>query len=337
MQSTIDNVVEKWLNVARIQYNRGLYQQSENSLLRALEFRDHLNPQQIELISSLMSKTANSKNSVNQSIDRIDQAEHLAGQGKLLQAKGYIGEVLKQKNLDQDEKSRAVEFNKQLDTMIKDRKKQMADLYNESVKYYKNNELKQAQYGFIQVAQSGLHKPVFGETAEKYLKKIKIKLEKQNAVPIEPRQRTNGGLWTDKKDTSRQDEPVEQVTQPQIETREQWIQQDASAEVSVVVDTTAEPVYANNPVDNTINKNNIVLDYVKVIVLDAEERATKFAGRSEFNQAFYIIKNAEIVLEKYKNQLGEGYSQYSMKLANLKNTIQAQKQDWQSRWEAKNN
>lgn len=333
---TVDNVVEKWLAVASLQYDRGLYDDAQNSLTRALQYRVHLRTEQIELIENLIEQAENAKTSKSLSADKITEADNLAQQGKLLEAKASVSEILKQKNLADTDRKRAVEFNKHLDIMINEQKKQMAKLYAQSEKQFKSGQLEQARQGFVKVAQSGLYKPLFGDSAEKYLEKIQLKYEQKPSHQGKSPAKIQVWPWVreEEKPAPKTDEkslPPAAVIEPNL------IESDAQAQIPVVTDTADEPEIANRGVDLTPVENNIKLNYIKAVVADAQDRANRYSGRSEFKQAISAIENASMTLEKYRNDLrAETYSLYKNKLEDLKIKVLEQKRDWQNRWDTQN-
>ncbi|MBN1796206.1 MAG: hypothetical protein JW804_05990 [Sedimentisphaerales bacterium] len=325
----IDNIVEKWISIAREQYNRGHYGQAESSLLRALEYEVHLKPEQSELVKNLLAKARSAKTSRGQSLDKIEQAKMLAEQGRLLQAKARISEVMRQKTLGESDRQRAILFDKHLDAQIAREKRLMTELFKESKEHYDKGEYEQARDGFVKVAQSGLYEPMFGTSAEDYLAKIRNLGEQKSSNKEKSEFKIQ--LWPWVRNEEKQKEvPQEVVDYPPR--RQLAVEPD---NIAVIKEDDSQIDFIEEQPEQ-VSGDNIKLSYVKAVVLDAETRATSYAGRSEFNQALSIIENARNTLDKYSDSLDErSFIQYKNRLEALETTVVEQKQRWTRRWDTK--
>jgi len=331
-QRVVDKVVENWLAVAGEQYNRAFYIQAEQSLLRAREYQVYLIPAQSELIDRRLEEARSAALSKEQLLDKLEKAKALAGQGELLHAKAYLSEVLQGQHLGQADRESAKMLLKHTDVRIADKKRLMAELFKRSKKHYEKGNYEDARQGFVRLAQSGLYTPAFGMSAEDYLAKIQRQKE--------PKQ-----LTTDKSKVKAKLPPRVREEKRPAEKKDETIQ-DVNVvrplqEIDVSVEAPAAKAkdvehYSNAQQDSSGSENNMLLNYIKAVVLDAETKAVRYAGRSEFNQAFSVIEDAKKTLQAYQNDVDErAFEQNSARLQTLKAIILERQQQWIRRWDTR--
>jgi tetratricopeptide (TPR) repeat protein len=164
-----------------------------------------------------------------------------------------------------------------------DRRRQLAELYKQSVELYDNGEFGEAREGFVKVSQSGRLTAMGERKVREYLQKIDELLA----------QRAEGIIKTD-------------VTEP-----------------SRVGPEMAAPVTGEGAYIDAINrKRNIVRSHARAVVNDAIAKARGFMEKGEFDKAKEIVGDAEVIVSTNQMHLGEElFKQYTDTLTALREQV----------------
>ena len=164
-----------------------------------------------------------------------------------------------------------------------DRRRQLAELYKQSVELYDNGEFGEAREGFIKVAQSGRLTATGERKVREYLQKIDELLAQR----------------------------VEGIIKPGV------------TEPSRVGPEMAAPVTGEGAYIDAINrKRNIVRSHARAVVNDAIANARGFMEKGEFDKAKEIVGNAEVIVSTNQMHLGEElFKQYTDTLTALREQI----------------
>lgn len=323
-QKIISQVVENWIAVAQRQYERFMFVQAEKSLTRAEQYHDHLSSKQKDVIDELVNKVHNAMLTKKQQLEQIDAANELARRGQLLKAKAHLEQVNKSNLLNTAEKQSLTLTLKRLNAQLDLRKREMAELFKESKRYYIAGELEKARDGFIEVAASGLYVPSKSMTAEQYLQKID-ELTMAEAEPIgsaaEPETKSKSLLWfwgreKDKKSQETSQPGITDIIKPVAVSKTKTIDagkpQANSYQQASPVDTA----------DSIAIKSNVKHSYLRAVVNDAQVKVARYLGKGEFGQAKIVAENARITLERYRSDISRGlFRQLAAELDGLSRMI----------------
>jgi tetratricopeptide (TPR) repeat protein len=170
-QKVIREVAEKWIDVGEKQYQRGYFEAAEQSFIEAQKYQKSLTAAQNKKLTELMEKTHIAVLERKRILSHIRTANALVERGQLIKAKVHLEKVKDSKTLTKEEREKIVEGLKKIDAQLGDQKKQITELYNRSVAFYRAGELEKATEGFIKVVGSGLSvAPAGARTAADYLK-----------------------------------------------------------------------------------------------------------------------------------------------------------------------
>jgi hypothetical protein len=106
-------------------------------------------------------------------LEAIHTADELVKQGEQVKAKAKLEEVKDSEFLTDLERELIAKWLKKLSDQLDEQKKEITDLYNSSVEFYKSGQLEKSREGFVKVEEkSDLLETPTGETAKDYLVKI---------------------------------------------------------------------------------------------------------------------------------------------------------------------
>jgi hypothetical protein len=324
--AVISEVIGKWLEIARRQCERRMYEQANESLMRAVQYRDFLSESQLKQIDELSKKVQDAQGRQKRLVENVDKANSLMEQGELLKARAYLLESAKGDVLSKDQAARAKRLLDRVNADIEQQKKLMAELYRKSREAYHRGDIEKAREGFQVVASSGLYIPRFGKSAEQYLAQIEHRgeLEKKPAG--------------NKRQEERHKEQVAAVKSKGTPGGESRPRAPIEALPSANLPSTpgAAETFANASSEANAVTENLKAEYVRAVIRDAQSRATMHAGRAEFSSARAVVQNAETTLQVYKADLDpQLYGQYDKRLQELAEMIDDQQKKWLLRWDTK--
>jgi hypothetical protein len=260
--------------------------------------------------------------------ERIQKADELAAKGDLIKAKAHLTEIANNEFLTKKELRETREKIKVIDSQINGQKREVNELYNISVQYYKAGELEKAREGFVKVAGNGLLTMPAGKTAEDYLIKIDNTLL-DKAKPPEPAEAKKS-----------EDSPAE-PGEVKIETyAEKEVIADPN-DVSVTAVATAAKADAgrnetNGRRETNDSRKNLLQSYTKAVVSDAISKAQNYLYQGAFNKAKEVVEEAQKTLNKNQSGLGEEmFRQYSAQLQQLDERIGKERARWLGPWDTK--
>jgi len=321
----VNQVVDNWIAVTQTQCDRRLYEQAEDSILRAQQYQPYFNEQQRQKISELLEEIKQSMSERTRLLQNVDKAGQLIDEGQLLKARAYLHEAAKSKGLSDEEKNRVKLTLQRVEAKIAEQKLLMADLYKRSRRNYKQGNFEEAREGFAIVASSGLYVPGVGKTAEEYLADIE-------QGPVESKAKSKHKLQSSKvNDDSKVD--VDSGSTGAVVPAER---QTPQANPPVVLGGLGSERFGNGSEQNYIGKDNIKQSYLKAVMRDAQMKVTRHVGKAEFNIAKAVVQNAENTLQGYRADIDEElYKQHSQRLQELSRMIDEQQMRWELRWDTK--
>lgn len=301
-QQVLHEVAQKWIEVGREQYNRGLYKQAEQSLRFAQDYQDCLTAAEREQLKALLEKACAAATEKERILEDIKSANKLAEQGRLTEARGHFEKIRDAAELTKEEQKLVAEGLKGVNHRLSEQKKEIDELYKQSMDFYGKGEIEKAREGFLKIDNilAGITVPS-AETAEKTAASIP-----KSAVSIADEKGSDETTW----------EPVEKKEQ------EEQAVNESKTEDSVEAEITEEPnefSAAGVPVPSTNEsrgieitadrKENILRGYTKAVVTDAIAKAQSYISEGSIEEAKQAIKAAEQTVNKNREHLGDELSQ----------------------------
>ncbi|MHC4531331.1 MAG: hypothetical protein ACYSXD_07200 [Planctomycetota bacterium] len=297
-EKTVRQVAEKWIQVGVEQYQRGFYNNAEQSFLRALDYQQYLSVAEQQKLSDLLEKTHIAVLERKRILSHLQTADELVKKGERIRAKAHLEKVKDSEYLTKGERQLIVEGLENLQTQLGQKEKEVAELYQRSVQLYHAGQLEKAREGFIKVANSGVVVAPEGERAEDYLLKIDETLVQSvglaTGIVTEPEQR-------DERTISALDSFVGVETES--------------------VPTSPRPLTTAGKggyIDVITSKNNRLRSYTKVVVNDAVAKVEAYINQGEFDKAKEAVETAERLVNENQLRLGEdAFREYSGRLGEL--------------------
>ena len=306
-QKIVRQVAQKWIQVGTEQYGRGFFKAAQQSLLRAQEYQGYLTATEREKLTELLEKTDIAVLQRERILEHIQTADKQVEQGQLIKAKANLEKVKDSDFLTEAERQLITEGVKKIDNQLEGQKKEIIELYNRSVGFYRAGQLEKAYEGFIKVAESRFPIAPPGESAEDYLAKIDNILGR----PVRPSVPTEG----------EPEKKLPEITVPAIEEELLGVEAEPTmkAEPQVIREPEIEPVTDEGSYIEMVNRRrNIRRRYTRTVVSDANDKARSYISGGEFDKAKEEIEIAERTVNEYQLDLGdELFRQYSSQLKQL--------------------
>ena len=317
-QKVVRQVAQKWIQVGTEQYGRGFFKAAQQSLLRAQEYQGYLTATEREKLTELLEKTHIAVLQRERILEHIQTAEKQVEQGQLIKAKSHLEKVKDSDFLTEAERQLITEGLKKIDNQLGEQKKEIIELYNRSVGFYRTGQLEKAYEGFIKVAESRFPISPPGESAEDYLAKIDNILGR----PVRP------SVPTEREPEKK----FPEITVPAIEEELLGVEAEPTrkAEPKIIREPERKPVFVpSEPVTDEgsyiemVNRRrNIRRRYTRTVVSDANDKARSYISRGEFDEAKEEVEVAERTVNEYQLDLGdELFRQYSSQLKQLTEEI----------------
>lgn len=351
-KAVMTDLADNWLEVAQQQYGKGYLKHAQKSLDTAKEYQKYLTPKKLKQFNLLIDKVE--KTSVDQQLanEHIEKGRELLALGKVLRAKAHFAQAKKlitskaaQKNLEKD---MAI-----LKEKIAEKKRQVAQLYNQSVDYYYDGKLEQARRGFIQVAGNGLMVAPKNKTAEDYLLKIDTILANQiqeqlNVTAFEQKQTKAQQIDKPAEINMLEADGIDHNALPVI-ILEDGIQKPAEMTIEEVTkspeqvrkdltELTEATTDIKTPNKKEAKRKKTSLEtYMDAVVKDAVTRVWHLIDKGQFEPARKIVADAQKTLHKYKEKMTpEIFDDYANQLNQLDGEISKEEVRLLGNWDDKN-
>ena len=330
-EKIIRQVAQRWIQIGAEQYKAGYFKAAEQSFLRAQDYQEYLTAAEREQLTALLEKTHTGILEREHIFEAIRTADGLVKQGELIKAKAHLEEIKDSEFLTKVEQELITKGLKKLDNQLDERKKEITELYNRSVEFYRSGQLEKAREGFVKVAtRSDLVAAPPGETAEDYLLKIDDILA-QRAEPSVPTEvKPEDTLGTTIAAIARELLGVE--AEPNEVAEQQVVQEPNELVVAAPEREAPEPVAVEGAYIEVINrKRNIRRSHTRAVVNDAVAKVQNYISQDEFDKAKEEVERAERIVNEYQLDLGdELFRQRSGELKQLAEKI-VQEQDKRAR------
>jgi type II secretory pathway component GspD/PulD (secretin) len=335
-EKIVRQVAQKWIQVGAEQYKRGYFKAAKQSFLLAQDYQKYLTADEREKLTALLEKTHKGILAREYILEAIRTADGLIKQGELIKAKAKLEEIKDSEFLTKAEQELITKGLNKLGNQSDEQKKEIAELYNRSVEFYKAGELEKAREGFVKVAASDLVAAPPGETAEDYLLKIDNvlaqKAEPSKPTEAKPEDELGATIASITKELVDGRAEPNEVTEQQVvqEPNERQVGKEPNGLVVAAVpeEEVPEPVASKDTYIEVINrKRNIRQSHTRAVVNDAVAKVQNYISQDEFDKAKEEVERAERIVNEYQPDLGdELFRQHSGELKQLAEKI-VQEQD----------
>ena len=339
-QKIVRQVAQKWIQVGVEQYKRGFYKAAEQSFLRAQDYEEYLAAGERERLSRLLEETHVASLERRRILGHIQTADELEKQGELIKAKTHLEKIKDSKFLTEEERKLIGEGLKEIETRLAEQKRQITEVYDRSVEFYRAGQLEEAREGFIEAAKSGLLSTSEAEQVEDYLVKIDDALTRQvkPSPPIEaeaekklaePPAAAVGQVKADKEALGIIEEELlgfeveAAVRDTEAEVVEEPKKPSEPAEIDVVERKAPEELPVKGSYIEVVNRRrNILRGHTRAVVNDAVAKAQGYISQGEFDKAKEAVETAERAVNENQLHLGDDlFKQYRSDLKQLTEKI----------------
>ncbi len=303
-QKTARNVANYFMQAGLEEYRQGYYEKAEETFLKAAEYRQYLSEDSQKRLDELVEMARTARSEREQILGIIREADRLVKEGDIVDARANLEKVRYSEFMTVEERDLIAEGIKNIDAQINEKRKEIAQIFNRSVEYYRAGRLEIAREGFKKIAGNKLLVPPKGQKPEDYLAKIDEALAKKTeALPtgkIEGKGRVGEDL---------------SEFMPAIE-----------------VERGAEKVGvgAESYIETVNRKISIVRGHTKAVINDVNDKAALYIDNNEFDRARAEIEKGQRIINENQFQLGkELYKEYNDKLNALTEKVKNRQQDWE--------
>ena len=342
-ERVVREVATNWIKIGTEQFNRGFYSAAEQSFLRAKDYEEYLTEEEKASLKESIEKSHKAALERNTVLEVISTAKGLAEQDKLLHAKAQLETIAASEFLTAEERQTVKERLDEVSKQLEQRKKEVSELYTQSVEYYRAGELAKAREGFIKIARSDLLVTAAGESPQDYLVKIDNamsgKAEEPKAAVV---------AETKPEEPKKVESAEEKAAKIEIKRAADSTPAPSAAAVTpaapavtaaaVSAQDFAEPAQGGDGYINEINRRrSVIRGRVKAVVSDANTKAQECIGKNEFEKAKEAVEGAERIVYENQVQLGDYlFKEYTGQLKLLSERIaEGQKAQSQQREEEK--
>ncbi len=316
-QQVLRQLAQDWLQIGTKQYERGLYKQAEQSLQCAMDYQESLNAAERKRAKELLEKIRSSATERNQIQENIQAADELVGQGELVKAQAILKEIQDKKSLTKEQQEIIAKSLKNIDVQIKRQEKEVTEIYDASMEFYRRGQLEKAREGFAKIdsilaKRAELSKP-FNTKVEQVINQVpqvpaeaKIAEPNDNTIGNKPNKEALGGDAV-----SESGEPNE--TEPEVIQNPNKDSLFEIAEPKTIEKPQADKGGTNEK--DTDAKGNIMRSYTKAVVGDALVKSQNYIDQRKFDKAKETVEVAEQIVNKNHLYLGdELFKQYNTML-----------------------
>ena len=292
-------VARQFIDVAKVKYEKGLYDSAEKMLLEVqAEYGEVMPADDAKEVSDLIGAIASAKAEIKDIQKSLDDSTSLIQDQKYALAIQELDKI-KGSNFISEEQAQLLNQNMdQARSGYKVQQEQTKSLFSESVSCYKKGDYAKALDGFNSVKATGIYCSNWGRDCDYYINKCGECLAEAKPQPAIAQA------------------PVQQQSQCDAKP-------DASFTPCEVVESKSqadvqECASSSSYVDVLESKRNRQRDYVKAVVNDAVSKAQCNIANEEFAKARQSLSVGYANIEKSKQLLGDNlYSQYKSDLDQL--------------------
>ncbi len=324
-QQIVGQVAGDWVKIGIIQYQRGFYEQAKQSLLQARRHQEYLPAAERGELDQCLQKIDELEIKKERVLAHIETADQLAGQGQVIKARAHLEKVKNSPFLSEAERGKVSKNLTELAAQLNDRKREIAELYNRSVKLYQTGYFERARQGFIKVAGNGLLAASAPVAPEDYLMRICKVLDRgvKLSVPIE----TGPAAGIPEAAVANTKDLLPGVGPGQSGNGAgQMVGQLSSA---AVFDTAQAVIDESRYVEAINRKRNIRRSYERALAKDSVGKAHRYISEGKFYKAKEAVEAAERIINKNRRDLGDKLvRRYKKELRQMTDQIEEGRTKW---------
>ncbi len=331
-QQVVQRIAQEWIQVAQKQYQRNEFRFAELSLGEALEYNQFLSQKQLNRIIQLRDEVYAAIPAKKELAKHIQIAEQLIERQELIKAKAHLNKVINSPALSKNERQKVADMLKSLGRQIEQKKKELTELYDNSVRLYRAGQLEAARQGFIKVAANGLLTLPASKRPEDYL----LKIDKALGTQLKGQflyQRNSADIETDisSKDivAEIEDESLYSKIEPGHDDQFVIMTTEPVTNETVVLEVATPLKQQNNSLENANHKNKVRQGYARAVVADAFGKAQKRLEEGKFYWAQKALTEAQQVLMDNQKYMGiKLITSYKEAVIQIKAEIQKGRAQW---------
>ncbi len=306
----------KWaLDIAKEQLKRRLYKQAEQTLESTnKQYATYLTDDQSKTLAELLGQAKNALAQRQEIVRLLKASDNFAAQNRYLDAINQLNMIKDSEYITEPEKNQILTSLGDLEKKLQVHQKQARELFNKSVDLYLLGQLEDARAGFAEVLLSQTEiKSKDGKTSQDYINIINVALTKA---------KTND-IGIDVEDELIEAEPAKPKPEPAVKPApepepkpapEPEKLQPVEPQPQPAVAQPAEPK-TRTYVDVIEQKNRVVRNYTRAIVVDALTKTENFLLQKDFDRAKQSLARAVSTVRKNRLLLGdELYKEFDAEL-----------------------
>lgn len=339
-------IVQSYVQAGKGQYDKGYYEQALKTFVMAQGYQEYLTTAEREQLYAHLEKTQAAVAKRKLALEKFQTANKLIQQNKLVDARADLQSIGKNEYLTKDERAQIAVVLKQIDIQISntknpritsektgltkkeitkpedepaDQPQKIAELYRNSMNFYRAGQYEQAREGFVKVAASGLIPPQMKKTIDGYVAQIDERLSKKTVEVPAPEQKKPELTAVIEPKAFNFEAGQSEVNAPVLNNQNgtQPMTSEASAS-KVNVNSTGQGSY----IDQINKQRNILRTYTSTVVNNAIAKADSFMVQGEFDKAKKEIEQAEFTVNENQIHLGDQlYKEYKGKLQKVSGEI----------------
>lgn len=263
--------------------------------LERIKAEPNINKDQLKKAETLLAELNDALEIIDSKLilQDIKKADALIESGRFVQAGAYLENLKTSEGMTGDILNEIAKRVSRINAQLDLEQRQIAELYMQSLEYYRNNQLDKARESFNKIDKILSERTV-----------LSAKVDEQDALSFE--------------------QPQRQVSLPKLEQRavEQLVVDEP--EFAGVVDVETEK---DNDIEIVDREIKVLRSYVKAIVKDAVAKSQNYAARDEFRKAKKTIAAAEQLISEYHQYIGEEIFAYYSTLLTQQSMRIAQQED----------
>ncbi len=268
--------------------------------LERIKAEPNINKDQLKKAETLLAELNDALEIIDSKLilQDIKKADALIESGRFVQAGAYLENLKTSEGMTGDILNEIAKRVSRINAQLDLEQRQIAELYVQSLEYYRNNQLDRARESFDRIDK------ILSERAV-----LSAKVDEQDALSFEQLQR--------------------QVSLPTSEHRVVWQPVVEEPESVGIVDVETEEVETEKDSDIEIvdREIKVLRSYVKAIIKDAVAKSQNYAARDEFRKAKKTIAAAEQLISEYRQYIGEEIFAYYSTLLTQQSMRIAQQED----------
>jgi general secretion pathway protein D len=312
----------KWaMDIAKEQLKRRLYKQAEQTLESTdKQYATYLTDDQSKTLAELLGQAKNALAQRQKIVRLLKASDDFAAQNRYLDAINQLNMIKDSEYITESEKNQILTSLGDLEKKLQVHQKQARELFNKSVDLYLLGQLEDARAGFAEVLLSQTEvKSKDGKTSQDYINIINVALTKAktNDIGIDVEDELiEAEPAKPKPEPEPKPEPaVEPAPEPEPKPApEPEKLQPVEPQPQPAVAQPAEPK-TRTYVDVIEQKNRVVRNYTRAIVVDALTKTENSLIQKDFDRAKQSLARAVSTVRKNRLLLGdELYKQFDVEL-----------------------